>query len=62
MNSSFVKVQEMNDKMKEEGENRYNQFTNMERRILDMDEKYENRCKDNKKEHVGENQGKTVRT
>ena len=52
--------------MKEEGENRYNQFNeriaNMERRILDIDEKYENRSEDNKKEHVGENQGKTVIT
>ena len=32
----------------------------MERKILDMDEKYEYRSEDNKKEHVGENQGKTV--
>ena len=52
--------------MKEERENKYNQFneriTNMERRILDMDEKYENRSEDVKKEHVGENQGETVIT
>ena len=52
--------------MKEEGEDRYKQFneriTNMERKILDMDEKHENRSEDNKKEHVGENQGKTVIT
>ena len=35
----------MNEKMKEEGENRFNQFvgriTNMESEILDMDERYE---------------------
>ena len=47
-------------------EDRYKQFneriTNMERKILDMDEKHENRSEDNKKEHVGENQGKTVIT
>ena len=53
MNSSIVKMQEMNEKMKEEGEDRYKQFneiiTNMERKILDMDEKYENRSEDNKK-------------
>ena len=34
----------------------------MERKILNMDEKYEHRSEDNKKEHVGENQGKTVIT
>ena len=66
MNSSIVKMQEMSEKMKEEGEDRHKQFntriTNMERKILDMDEKYENRSEDNKKEHVGENQGKTVIT
>ena len=51
--------------MKEE-EEKFNQFderiTNMERKILDMDEKYEHRSEDNKKEHVDENQGKTVIT
>ena len=56
----------MNEKMKEEGENKFNQFderiTNMERKILDMDEKYEHRSEDNEKEHVDENQGKTVIT
>ena len=56
----------MNEKMKEEGENKFNLFderiTNMERKILDMDEKYEYRSEDNKKEHVGENDGKTVIT
>ena len=34
----------------------------MERKILDVDEKYDNGSEDNKKEHVGENQGKTVIT
>ena len=34
----------------------------MERKILDMDEKYEHRSEDNKNEHVDENQGKTVIT
>ena len=34
----------------------------MERKILDMDEKYEHRSEDNKKEHADENQGKTVIT
>ena len=52
--------------MKEEGENKFNQFdegpTNIERKILDMDEEYEHRGEDNKKEHVDENQGKTVKT
>ena len=66
MKSSIVSMQEMNEKMKEEGENKFNQFdkriTNMERKILDMDEKYEHRSEDNKKEHVDENQGKTVIT
>ena len=56
MNSSIVK-------MKEEGDDRYKQFneriTNIERKILDMDE---NRSEVNKGEHVDENQGKTVIT
>ena len=34
----------------------------MERKTLDMDKKYEDRSDDNKKEHVDENQGKTVIT
>ena len=63
MESSIVSMQVMNEKLKEEGENKFNQFderiTNMERKILDMDEKYEYRSEDNKKEHVDENQGKT---
>ena len=59
MNSSIVK-------MKEEGDDRYKQFneriTNIERKILDMDEKHENRSEVNKGEHVDENQGKAVVT
>ena len=59
MKSSIVK-------MKEEGDDRYKQYneriTNIERKILDMDEKYENRSEVIKREHVGENQGKTVIT
>ena len=66
MKSSIVSMQEMNEQMKEEGENKFNQLderiTNMERKILDMDEKYEHRSEYNKKEHVDENQGKTVIT
>ena len=41
--SSIVKLQETNEKMKEEGENKFNQFDeiimDMERKILDMDKK-----------------------
>ena len=43
MKSSIVSMQEMNEKMKEEGKNTFNQFheriTNMETQILDMDKK-----------------------
>ena len=61
MKSSIVSMQEMNEKMKEEGKNKFNQF---DERItnMDMDEKYEHRSEDNKKKHVDENQGKTVIT
>ena len=59
MNASIVK-------MKEEGDDRFKQFneriTNIERKILDMDEKYENRSEVIKGEHVDENQGKAVVT
>ena len=58
MNSSIVKMKE--------GDDRYKQFneiiTNIERQILDMDEKYENRREVIKGEHVDENQGKAVVT
>ena len=59
-------MQEMNEKMKEEGEDRYKQFneriTNMERKILDMDEKHENRSEDNKKNMLVRINEKTVIT
>ena len=59
MNSSIVK-------MKEEGDDRYKQFneriTNIARKILDMDEKYENRSEVIEGEHVDQNQGKAVVT
>ena len=52
--------------MKEEGENKFNQFEgriiDMERKILDMDKKYEHRSEDNKQEHLNANQGETVIT
>ena len=66
INSSIVKLQGTNEKMKEEGENKFNQFDerimDMERMILDMDKKYEHRSEDNKQEHVNANQGETVIT
>ena len=59
MNSSIVKGKKKLD-------DRYKQFneriTNIERKILDMDEKYENRSEVIIREHVDENQGKTVIT
>ena len=49
MNSSIVK-------MKEEGDDRYEQtserITNMEKKILDMDEKYESRSDEPRGAHV----------
>ena len=52
--------------MRKECESKFIQFderiTNMERKILDMDEKHEHRSEVVKKEHVDENQGKTVIT
>ena len=51
--------------MKEEGD-RYKQFneriTNMEMKILDMDEKYANRSDEPGRAHVDQNQGKAVTT
>ena len=40
MNSSIVKLQETNEKMKEDGENKFNQF---DERIMDMERKMVNR-------------------
>ena len=57
MNSTIVK-------MKEEGDDRYKQIseriTNMEKKILDMDQKYENRSDEPREAHVDQNQGKAV--
>ena len=65
MYSFNAKMQETNEKMKEEGGSKFNQFDerimNMERKILDMDKKYEHRSEDNKQEHVNGNQGETVK-
>ena len=59
MNSSIVK-------MKEEEDDRYMQFneriTNMERKIFDMDGKYENRSDEPRGAQVDQNQGKAVTT
>ena len=53
--------EKMENISKEEGDDRYKQFnerlTNIERQILDMDEKYENRSEVIKGEHVDEDQG-----
>ena len=66
INSSIVKIQETNEKMKEEGENKFNQFDesimDMERKTLGMDKKYEHRSEDNKHKYVNANQGETVIT
>ena len=55
MNSSVAKI-----------DDRYKQFnertTNVEREILDMDEKYENRSDERRRAHVDQNQGKAVIT
>ena len=49
INSSFVKLQETNEKMKEEGENKFSQFEgtiiDIERKILDMDKKMSTEAK-----------------
>ena len=54
MKTSIVSMQEMNEKKNERRRGKqFNQFderiTNMERKILDMDKKYEHRSEDNKK-------------
>ena len=58
MNSSIVKMKEEDDRYKEFNE----RTTNMERKILDMDEKYENRSDEPRGAHVDQNQGKAVIT
>ena len=66
MNSSIVKLQETDEKMKEEGENKFNKIDerimDMEKKILDLDKKYENRSEDNKQKNVIANQSETVIT
>ena len=66
MNSSIVKLQETNEKMKEGGENKFNKiderFMDMEKKILDLAKKYENRCEENKQENENANQSETVIT
>ena len=66
MNSSIVKLHETNEKMKEEGENKFNKIDerlmDMEKKILDLDKKYENRSEDNKHGHMIANQSETVMT
>ena len=57
MNSTIVK-------MKEEEDDRYKQFseriTYMEKKIFDVDEKYENRSDEPRRAHGDQNQGKAV--
>ena len=66
MNSSIVKLHETNEKMKEEGENKFNKIDerlmDMKKKILDLDKKYENRSEDNKHGNVIANQSETVMT
>ena len=49
MNSSIVKLQETNEKMKEDGENKFNKiderFMYMEKKILDLDKNMKNEAK-----------------
>ena len=58
MNSSIVKMEEEDDRYKQFNE----RITNMERKILDMDEKYENRSEEPRGAHVDQNQDKAVMT
>ena len=57
VNSSVVKLKEEDDRYKQFNE----RITNIEK-ILDMDEKYENRSEVIEGEHVDQNQGKAVVT
>ena len=58
MNSSIVKMTEEDDRCKQFNE----RITNMGRKILDMDEKYENRSDEPRGAQVDQNQGKAVIT
>ena len=66
MNSSIVKLHETNEKMKEEGENKFNKIDgnlmDMEKKILDLYKKYENRSEDDKHGNMFANQSETVMT
>ena len=59
-----MKLHETNEKMKEEGENKFNKiderFKDMEKKIMDLDKKYENRSDDDRNGNVIANQGETV--
>ena len=63
MNSSIVKLHETNEKMKEEGENKFNKiderFKDMEKKIMDLDKKYDNRNDDDRNGNVIANQSET---
>ena len=58
MNSTIVKLKEDDDRYKQISEI----ITNMEKKILDMDEKYDNRSDEPRRAHVDQNQGKAVIT
>ena len=66
MKSSIVSMQDMNEKMKEEGGKQVQSIRRKNheygKKNLRHGRKYEHRSEDNKKEHVDENQGKTVIT
>ena len=58
MNSSIVKMQEEDDRYKQISE----RIMIVEKKILDIDEKYENRSDEPRRAHGDQNQGKAVTT
>ena len=58
MNSTIVKMKEGDDRYKQISE----RITNMEKKILELDEKYENRSDEPRRAHLDKNQGKAVIT
>ena len=58
MNSSIVKMKEEDDRYKQINE----RFTNVEKKILDIDKKYGSKIEEIKEAHVDRNQGKAVIT
>ena len=56
MNSTIVSMKEEDDRYKQISE----RITKMEKKILDMDEKYENRSDEPRGGHVDQNQEKAV--